>query len=40
MLREKHKMELPLRLNIEVNKDGGLTRSSEEAFVMRVEQRG
>ena len=33
-------MEAPLRLNIDVGKDGGLTRSSDEVSVMEMEQRG
>ena len=40
MQSERHKMELPLRLNSDANKDGGLTRSSDEVSIMEMEQRG
>jgi hypothetical protein len=40
MLSERHKMEVPLRLNSDDSKDGGLTRSSDEVSVMEMEQRG
>jgi len=40
MTSEKHKMETPLRLNSDDNKDGGLTRSSDEVSVMEMERRG
>ena len=40
MKSEMHKQEIPMRQNSDDGKDGGLTRSSDEAFVMKVEQRG
>jgi hypothetical protein len=39
MLREKHKWKISMRQNTEAGKDDGWCRSSEEAFVMKVEQR-
>ena len=39
-VKRKAQVGVPMRLNIDDNKDGGLTRSSDEALVMRVKQRG
>ncbi|MDR3694032.1 hypothetical protein [Mucilaginibacter sp.] len=40
MQREMHKWAVPMRQNNEADKDGGLTRSSDEVSVMEMEQRG
>jgi len=40
MPSERHKRAIPARLNNEADKDGGLTRSSDEVSVMEMEQRG
>ena len=40
MPSEKHKLEVPTRLNNDADKDGGLTHSSDETFVMKVKPRG
>ena len=40
MLSERHKRAIPARPNSEADKDGGLTRSSDEVSVMEMEQRG
>ena len=40
MASERHKKAIPSRPNSKANKDGGLTRSSDEVSVMEMERRG
>ena len=39
MLSERRKRAIPARPNSEADKDGGLTRSSDEVSVMEMERR-
>ena len=39
MISERRKMEVPLRMNSDTNKEGGLSRSIDKAFVVKVERR-